>query len=188
MPSIPSPRGAPALSAAQRGRIRRLAATTEGADVEESKEINVVPFLDIITNVLMFVLATIAITFTATIDVTLPKRGIRPPTEAALDLSVLVVGEGFSVKARGGNVTAGCTNVGSGLAVPKRDGAYDYVALRDCAAKLKASLPSFAEERNVTVTASPQVPYDVLIATVDAVRSSREGEDLFPEVAFGVVR
>ena len=64
------------LSAAQRSKIRRLATPAEDS-VEESKEINVVPFLDIITNVLMFVLATLAVTFTASIDVNLSRPGIR---------------------------------------------------------------------------------------------------------------
>jgi biopolymer transport protein ExbD len=173
------------LSATQRSKIRRLSAPLEG---EKEGEINIVPFLDIITNVLMFVLATVAVTFTATIDVAPPKLGVRPPREATLDLSVLVVNEGFSLKARGGNVAAGCGDVGGGLAIPKREGEYDYDALQTCAAKLKASTPSFAGDRSVTITANPQVPYQVVIATVDAVRTSRDGDDLFPDVAFGVAR
>ncbi|MFO0738368.1 MAG: biopolymer transporter ExbD [Labilithrix sp.] len=176
------------LSAAQRSKIRRLAAPGE-ANVEEGKEINVVPFLDIITNVLMFVLATLAVTFTASIDVDLGRpTSIRAAQQATLGLAVIVVGDGFSVKARGGNVATGCETTGSGLAIPKREGRYDYTALRDCAAKLKASSPEFSTEEQVTVTANPDVPYDTVIATFDALRTSRGGDKLFPEVAFGVVR
>lgn len=176
------------LSAAQRSKIRRLA--SPGApDVEESKEVNVVPFLDIITNVLMFVLATIAVTFTASIDVNLGRPNeVRPATTNTLGLSVIVVGDGFSMKAKGGNVATGCQTAGAGLAIPKRDGAYDYAALRNCAAKLKASAPELANEQQVTVTANPDVPYQTVIATFDALRVSPTGEALFPDVAFGVVR
>ena len=47
------------LSAAQRSKIRRLSAPKELAPDEEGGELNIVPFLDIVTNVLMFVLATV---------------------------------------------------------------------------------------------------------------------------------
>lgn len=176
------------LSLIQRRKIRHLSEPKDTGS-EESKEINVVPFLDIITNVLMFVLATVAVTFTATIDATPAKRtGPRPPDVPTLDLTVLVVGDGFSLKARGGNVAAGCDDSGVGLAVPKREGVYDYDALRRCATKLKAAAPEFASEHTITVSANPQVPYDVVIATLDAVRTSPSGEELFPDAAFAVVR
>ena len=54
------------LSAQQRSKIRRLSQPKELAPDEEGGELNIVPFLDIITNVLMFVLATVTVTFTAT--------------------------------------------------------------------------------------------------------------------------
>ena len=47
------------LSAAQRSKIRRLSQPKELAPDEEGGELNIVPFLDIITNVMMFVLATV---------------------------------------------------------------------------------------------------------------------------------
>jgi biopolymer transport protein ExbD len=178
------------LSAAQRGKIRRLSAPSASAEANEhaTSELNVVPFLDIVMNVLMFVLATLAITFTSTIDATAPGRGPRPPTSPPLDFTVLVVGDGFGLKARGGNVAPGCSDTGVGLAVPNRERRHDYASLQACAAKLKASSPAFASERAVIVSASPEIPYDVLVATVDAVRTTPEGEELFPDVRFAVVR
>src|SRR5579864_4534392 len=93
------------LSAAQRSKIRRLSQPRELAPDEEGGELNIVPFLDIVTNVLMFVLATVAVTFTATID-TFPPRagsGARAPTTPTLGLTILIVPDGFSIKASGGN-------------------------------------------------------------------------------------
>src|SRR6476660_4030671 len=116
------------LSAAQRSKVRRLSAPREHAPDEAGGELNIVPFLDIITNVLMFVLATISVTFTATID-TFPPRagsGARAPTTPTLGLTVLVVPDGFSMKARGGNVAPGCSDTGPGIAIPKKDNDYDY--------------------------------------------------------------
>ena len=177
------------LSAAQRGKIRRLAQPGEAAPEEEGGELNVVPFLDIITNVLMFVLATVAITFTATIESSPPRGAIqRGPSDHALGLAVIVVHDGFSLKARGGNVAPGCDDTGACLAVPKRGLDYDYAALKACASKIKGATGDRADERDVTISANPDVPYDVVIATLDAVRRTEAGTDLFPNVTFGVAR
>src|SRR6476469_11079264 len=112
------------LSAAQRSKIRRLSAPRELAPDEAGGELNIVPFLDIITNVLMFVLATVTVTFTATIDTYPPRAGsgARAPTTPTLGLTILIVPDGFSMKARGGNVAPGCADTGPGIAIPMRDG------------------------------------------------------------------
>src|SRR5450432_1822573 len=132
------------LSASQRSKVRRLSSPRELAPDEEGGELNIVPFLDIIMNVLMFV---------------------RPPTTPTLGLTILVVGEGFSVKARGGNVAPGCADTGQGLAVGKTpDGKeYNFDALKKCVAGLKASSPDFADESSVTISANPNIPYQVVI-------------------------
>lgn len=62
------------LTAAQRSKIRRLSQPRELSPDEEGGELNIVPFLDIIMNVLIFVLATIAVTFTASIETTPPPN------------------------------------------------------------------------------------------------------------------
>src|SRR3982751_1279604 len=91
------------LSAGQRSKIRRLSAPKELSPDEEGGELNIVPFLDIVTNVLMFVLATVSVTFTATIDTYPPRAGsgARAPTTPTLGLTILIVDNGFSMKARG---------------------------------------------------------------------------------------
>lgn len=178
------------LSAQQRSKIRRLSRPKEHSPDEAGGELNIVPFLDIIMNVLIFVLATITVTFTATIDTNPPRAGsgARAPTTSTLGLAVLVVPDGFSIKARGGNVAPGCNDTGSGIAIAKKDGDYDYAGLKACVAKLKASAPEFKDEMGVTITANPPIPYQVIISTMDAVRRDERGEEMFPEVTFGVVR
>lgn len=173
------------LSAAQRGKIRRLSVPKD--DEESTGELNVVPFLDIITNVLMFVLATVAVTFTATADVKPPKPGPATRGPQTPGLSVLVVDGGFSIKAAGGNVAPGCHDTGAGLAVGKARGDYDFAALQKCALALKGS-PDFASDASVTISANPGVRYETVIATMDALRQTADGADLFPDVALGVVR
>ena len=192
------------LSAAQRSKIRRLSAPKEIDAADEGGELNIVPFLDIITNVLMFVLATVSVTFTATID-TFPPRagsGARAPTTPTLGLTVILVPEGFSVKARGGNVSPGCNDTGPGIAIPAKGTVtdesgksyvdYDYAALTVCANKLKNLSPDFKDETTVTISGNPNTPYQAIVATMDAVRKTtdEQGQDieLFPDVTFGVAR
>jgi biopolymer transport protein ExbD len=180
------------LSAAQRSKVRRLSAPPEPAEGEEAGELNIIPYLDIITNVMMFVLASLAVIFTATIDSTPPSLGgsrVRDmPPSNALNLAVFVVNEGFSLKASGGNIATGCNSPGPGLAVPKEGSDYNYAGLTECAKKLKDASADFKDETQVTITANPGIDYQTLIRAIDALRKSREGEELFPEVHFGVPR
>ncbi len=181
----------PTLSAAQRAKIRRLSQPKELSPDEEGGELNIVPFLDIIVNILIFVLATVAVVFTTTIETTPPagnSTGVRSAApKESLNLTVLIVSEGFSLKASGGNVGPGCSGVGSGLAVPKKGGRYDLDGLRECAEKLKASNPAFADEEQVFLGANPGIAYQVVIDVMDALRThSRSGEPLFPDVNFKV--
>jgi biopolymer transport protein ExbD len=179
------------LTTAQRSKIRRLSQPRELAPDEEGGELNIVPFLDIITNVLMFVLATVSVTFTATIDSFPPRLGGgggRPPTKPALSLTVLIVPEGFSVKARGGSIATGCQDAGPGITVPKGAADYNWAGLTSCAKNLKNLSPEFADETNVTISANPNIPYQTVIATIDALRKDDQGNDLFPDVQFGLAR
>jgi biopolymer transport protein ExbD len=153
------------LSAAQRGKVRRVSAP---APAEEAGELNVVPFLDIIMNVMMFVLATVAITFTSTADIKPPSN--KPSHAGPSGLAIVVVEDGFSVK----------TNAGTVANVPRGD----YAELKRVVTSLKAS----PDDKSVTITASANVRYESLVATMDAVRETEDGKDLFPDVAFGVVR
>lgn len=188
------------LTAGQKSKIRRLSAPKELAPDEEGGELNIVPFLDIIMNVLMFVLATVSVTFTTTIETRPPQAGGGGkgggPQTPTLGLTVIVVPEGFSLKARGGNVAPGCNDTGPGLALPKKgsggSGEYDYEGLKKCAAKLKGLSPDFADEVSVTISANPQIPYQAIISSMDAVRDITDANDkkteLFPEVNFGLAR
>lgn len=180
------------LTAAQRSKIRRASQPRELSPDEEGGELNIVPFLDIIMNVLIFVLATIAVTFTASIETTPPASrgsGVRQNIESeALNLTIFIVNEGFSIKASGGNVAPGCEGIGPGIAIPKRDGKYDYASLTGCAAKLKSSSPQFADENQVFITANPGTEYQNIISVIDAVRRTPQGDILFDNVNFKVPR
>jgi hypothetical protein len=141
-------------------------------------------------NILIFVLATVAVTFTATIETTPPASrggGVRKEIESkALNLTVLIVNDGFSVKASGGNVATGCAGIGSGIAIPKKSGKYDYAFLADCAARLKQASPDFADETQVYLSANPGIEYQTLVNAIDALRTAPNGEPMFTDVNFKV--
>lgn len=94
-----------------------------------------------------------------------------------LNLAVLIVSDGISVKVSGGNLVAGCDKTGAGLAIPKRD----FDALTACVAKAKSAGP-FDSENDVLVSASPNVDFQTLVRTMDALRPS------FPDVRLAMVR
>ncbi len=48
-------------------------------------------------------------------------------------------------------------------------------------------MPEAAKETQVSVTASPDVPYQTVVRVMDGLRADGEGE-LFPEVTLGAVR
>jgi biopolymer transport protein ExbD len=180
------------LSAAQRAKIRRLSQPRELAPDEEGGELNIVPFLDIVVNILIFVLATVAVTFTSSFETTPPASrggGVRANAESeALNLTILVVNDGFSIKAAGGNIASGCQGPGPGIAIANKGGRYDYDELTRCAARLKKSSPDFADETQVFISANPGTEYQIIISVIDAVRATPEGEELFPDVNFKVSR
>ena len=180
----------PQLTSTQRAYIRRRSKFHEPDPSELSTELNIVPFLDIIMNILIFVLATVAVTFTATIDTTPPaskSSGVRAedPSEA-LNLTVLIVNDGFSLKAAGGNIAPGCQGPGAGIAIPLKNGKYDLEALTACASRLKKASPDFADENQVYITGNFGTDYQTIIDVIDALRADPQGEALFENVNFKV--
>jgi hypothetical protein len=100
-----------------------------------------------------------------------------------IDLSVLQIDGGISVKTSGGNLMPGCDILGAGLAVPKRDNKHDYAALTACLTKVKITAPS---ERGVVFSTSPSTPFADVWTTLEVVRGGKR--ELFPDVQLGISR
>ena len=187
----------PKLSASQRSKVRRLSEPKEMSADDEAGELNIVPFLDMVINILMFVLATVAVTFTATIESTPPRAGggIRAQrTTESLNLTLIITNDGVSLKAAGGSIAPGCEGVGSGITFPSKgkspegEPLFDSDAITACAKKLKDSSSDFKDETQIRITASNNISYRKVIECIDAVRKGKDGEPLFPDVLFGVPR
>jgi biopolymer transport protein TolR len=174
------------LSAAQRGKIRRLSQPKELAAEDEGGELNVVPFLDIIMNVLIFVLASVSVTFISLLDAentpASESGSTTPDAQQTLQLTVILGADGVRVSAEGKLLQPGCdAPVSGGAARPSvgiatdshgNPSGPDYAALTDCVKKLKSKSPSYAQEYQVLIAADWAIPYQTVINTMDAVRGN----------------
>ncbi len=181
------------LTASQRSRVRsrvrrELAAAEE--ERESGGELNLVPFLDILVNTLIFLLASTAVAAplahikaTATEQRPVDEEA-RPPPGGELLLTVAIGRDGYYVGGVGG-VAGG----GEGPTLPCRGGPclagatdrYDRQGLARLAQQLKARYP---DQRRVIITADPEVPYRVVVAAMDALRGTAAAP-LFDGVVFG---
>ncbi len=177
------------LSAAQRSRIRRLSKPRTAEQGEEVGELNIVPYLDIIMNIVVFVIATLSVSWLASIDLALakPTKPSQGPSGSSSYLAVLITNDGIALKTAKGNIAADCRDNGLGISVPKTASGHDYAALRRCARRIKNSSASFGMNDQVTVTANPGQDLQTVVAVVDALRGDDQGP-LFGDVLFGVVR
>lgn len=174
------------LTGSQRSYIRKKTTVHDLDPSEAAGEINIVPFLDIVMNIIMFLLATTqTVLLIAEIEAQLPQlgRGRGTQTESsALNLSVTVTPEGIVVAGSGGKLAPGCATTASGrvITVPRTATGYDWDALTRCVARVKAE-PQFADETQVIVGADPTIEYEHMIHAMDALRGEGTNE-LFPNV------
>ncbi|HEY0714997.1 MAG TPA: biopolymer transporter ExbD [Polyangia bacterium] len=148
---------------------------------EENGELNLVPYLDIVTNIIIFLLASVAVNVEfGNVNVTLPtiSRGGGAAAEEIeknpLNLSVLAGTSGFTIGASGGILPP----------IPKLpSGDYDYKALTAKLRELK-DVPGNQQETKATFNADANIPYEVVVHTLDAMREDGNGKLLFPDVAF----
>ena len=157
----------------------------------DPKELNMIPYLDIVTNIIMFMLFTsTAIGAIGVINVASPKiggggAGGGGPEKPPLNLSVFITSKGFSIAATGG-VMAGSDQSADGKKGPtipktgnqgdcdrmgKKEQApcYDYSTLTK---KMQEIKKVFTDETKVNLAAEADVPYYVLINTMDATREN----------------
>jgi biopolymer transport protein TolR len=173
----------------QRSYIRKRSKEKHIDPSEMVGELNIVPFLDIVMNLIMFLLATSeAVLLISQIESDLPKiakgRSSGADVSTPLNLNVTVTDGGVIVSGSGGKLARGCTTVEQGreLTVPKKGAKYDWPGLTECVSHVKQQ---YKDEHSVTVSADPQVQYEYVVSAMDAVRN--KGKDpLFPDVMISV--
>jgi len=187
-----------------RAKIRREAAEVEESE-HEGGEINLIPYLDIVTNTVIFMLATTASAVVlANISVSAPRY--TDPTTAAiqadpnqepkerLNLTIAISNKGFIVAGAGGVMkapdgslpTIPCAQALKAGRCPafitKRHNAklgidekvwvdhYDRKALITLLTKVKKRFPN---ERQVILSADRNIPYQVVVHSMDTIRGKR---------------
>lgn len=164
---------------------------------EHEAELNIIPYLDIMVNLVMFMLMSITgfISFQM-INVNMPDLSAvstsEPPPKPSSDnltLNVSVSKVGFYIAATGG-VLPGQAAPGNGQidekappTIPLKDGQYDYEALTAKMIAIKQRYPSVSQ---FFLAADRDIKYDVIIQTMDATRGDAQ-HPLFPDVAFAAV-
>jgi biopolymer transport protein TolR len=172
----------------QRLRIKMRKIREQAEEMsEEGGELNLIPYLDIITNVIMFMLAT------ATFAAALGDINVSSPTTASqaqlqqepqqpkndLNLTVSISDKGFTIAASGAVLYQGFSLDAQGNlqqpagatlpTIPKKGNDYDYEGLAKAMAQIKAA-PTARNETKVIVNANPNVVYDVVVQVLDACR------------------
>jgi biopolymer transport protein TolR len=158
---------------------------------EEMGELNIVPYLDILMNLILFMLLSInGLAAFGILNVSAPSYGgpsttVAPqenPDQPRLVLSVLISKKGHFVNSE--NAILG--KDGAPTIPLKPDGSYDYAALNAQMVQIKSAFPS---ETKVIVAAEADTPYDALIQTMDALRETQDKSHrlLFPDVTLGAL-
>jgi hypothetical protein len=116
-----------------------------------------------------------------------PPRPPPPPATPSLGTTVIIMPEGFIVKAGRRTVAPGCKDVGTGITVPKSGIELDYAGLTTCLANVKHLAPKqLQDESTVLISANPDLPFQAIVSTMDAARQTADGEKLYPDATFGV--
>src|SRR5437762_2943870 len=161
-----------------RAATRRMRDHVEEIE-EESGELNLVPYMDIVTNIIIFLLASVVNQVAlGNINVSSPtiqsgggdSADNEPPPKPPLNLTITVGATGYIVGASGGVLPN----------IPKLpNGQYDYKTLTGKLKEIKTN-PDNADETKATFNADASVRYDIVIATLDATRQADAGKLLFP--------
>ncbi len=166
----------------------------KGKRGEQAEDLDLVPIMNLVTILIPFLLMASSFVSLAAIDSTLPAIG-QPPEAATeddeppLNLSVAITDEGFTVM--GNDEALEGEGEDKGAKIPCRKAgcptpdAYDIKELNKLLIEIKDRVRD-QDENNVILVPESQVPYEVIVLTMDATRNDPdtpgEAGDLFPFV------
>ena len=168
---------------------------------EHTGELNIVPYLDIVVNLVMFMLLSMTgLISLGVLNVSAPKisqgagAGQAQEEKPKLLLTVAVGKQGFYVAGAGGVLGKDSSSADTSRppTIPLKDGKYDYAALTEQMKVIKAQFPN---ETQLILSADADVVYETLIQTMDACREyshknpdgTSERKQLFFDVSLSLV-
>lgn len=124
-------------------------------------ELELVPFIDIMAVLLVFLLMTTVILQTSIIEINLPTAAgagegteLEEEKKQQLNLTVIITDQGFIVGGSGAILPP----------IPKRGGEYDWDGLSGQLDQIKEEFPS---QTSVIIAAEQQIMYEDIIKTMD---------------------
>jgi biopolymer transport protein TolR len=132
-------------------------------------QINLVPFIDLLSCCISFLLITAVWTQLARMDVSQKGQGAAGATseeqqEKQVSLTIYVDKDGYTF----------AKSTGESTPIPMKDGEYDYAKLGEILAKAKTDFP---EKNDISIKADDTVLYSKIIRTMDITLSSK-----FPDI------
>ena len=168
---------------------------------EHTGELNIVPYLDIVVNLVMFMLLSMTgLISLGVLNVSAPKisqggaGGAEAQEKPKLLLTVAVGKQGFYIAGAGGVLGKDSSSADTSRppTIPLREGKYDYGALTE---QMKVIKEQFPNETQLILSADADVIYEVLVQTMDACREyshknpdgTSERKPLFFDVSLSLV-
>jgi biopolymer transport protein ExbD len=186
------------MNAAQVRAKARMAMKRREEQVEqdeiESGELNLIPYLDIVTNLMLFLLAAAAAGFilgqiNTTLPDSVPADQVSPtdpaknPDEKPLQLIVSTTKQGmllWSISGLEGTLEAPKARINRQQTKPDEAPAYDYKALNDAlyeiAARRWKGKARAIDTYEIILQSDPDIPYETIVHILDAVRRKLPNE------------
>ncbi len=141
-------------------------------------ELNITPFMNLMVVLIPFLLSGIVFSRLAVLEMKLPasqnEAAASKPAKDPFRLVVTLRKQGLTV-------------LGTGIdrvQFPRKQSLYELEGLSDLLVKVKARHP---KESALILLSEPEIPYEALIAVMDACRE-KAGELLFPDISIGEVK
>lgn len=146
-------------------------------------ELNIIAFLNIMVILIPFLLVTAVFSRTNILELNIPAAGpANSPNDAKADMQLVVT-------LRRTGIDVGDTVGGLIKQLPRDSKGYDFRGLSKTLAQVKLRFP---EKKNAAILVEPDIAYEFLVQTMDAVRSYEqvvgttfERAELFPEISIG---
>ena len=154
-------------------RVRRLR--------KHAVELDITAFMNLIVVLVPFLLSSAVLSRLAVLELNLPAGSSSfANLKESLQLEIVIRRNSFEVGDRVGGLIR---------RIEPSAGSYDYPALSVLMQQLKVRFP---DKNDATVLSEPDTSYDVLVQTMDTVRSARAAPDgvpttvpLFPDISVG---
>jgi biopolymer transport protein ExbD len=146
--------------------------TGKGGKKPLDASLNLVPFIDLLSCCISFLLITAVWTQLARMDVTQKGQGAagasdEKPPENVVTLTLFVNKDGYTFSKSTGDSTD----------IPKKGDDYDYIKLADV---LKDAKTAYPDKNDIQIKSDDDVVYNNIIHTMDVVVSAK-----FPDVSLG---